>query len=67
MMPLRERIVRKAKDRAVENLTAISSPAKNSSANKSKRVDRSSYKAFAEQTNLSEYLTTRHSLPSIAS
>jgi len=53
-MPLRERIVRKAKDRAVENLTAISSPAKAASANKSKRVDRSSYKAFGEQINLSE-------------
>ncbi len=54
MIPLRERIVRKAKDRAVENLTAISSPSKNVATNKSKRVDRSSYKAFAEQTNLSE-------------
>jgi len=52
---LRERIQRGAKDRAVENLTAIHSPAKQTPAvQKTKKVNRSSYKAFGEQTTLSE-------------
>jgi hypothetical protein len=67
-MPLRERIMRKAKDRAVENLheltasyqktaaaqngSALSSPM--TTINKSKRANRSSYKPFAEQNNLTE-------------
>lgn len=56
-MSLRERIVRKAKDKAVENLLITYSPSKNSSpsnVNKSKRANRSTYKAFGEQTNISE-------------
>lgn len=53
---LRERIQRGAKDRAVENLTAIHSPVKQSPAAKkaTSKVNRSSYKAFGEQTNLSD-------------
>lgn len=72
-LPLRERIVRKAKDKAVENLHEISagyhkstaanqtllngnqtsaSPA--TGAKPTKRVNRSSYKPFAEHNQLSE-------------
>lgn len=71
-LPLRERIVRKAKDKAVENLHEISASYHKSTANsvlnslnvtqtnsptvnnKTKRVNRSSYKPFAEHNQQSE-------------
>lgn len=70
MMPLRERIMRKAKDKAVENLHELTSSYQRngsnslndgsilssplSAINKSKRGNRTSYKSFAEPGNLSD-------------
>ena len=62
-MPLRERIVRKAKDKAVENLHEMTASYQKSlgspmtTINKSKRANRSSYKPFAEQTQLTEFVS----------
>lgn len=54
MVPLRERIVRKAKEKAVESLHELTTNQNNRSINNSTKRNSRSYKPFNDQNNLSE-------------